>query len=189
MKQRERGAILIVEDDHKEQLLIERIFQELGVKEDVYAVDNGEEALNFVKGHGKYANRDEFPFPTFLMTDLRLPRMNGLELLLCLKRSRLIIIPTIVFTDSDDPEDIQQAYLMGANAYHVKSRDFNGLRDQVKMLHDYWMNADLPALDKAGHFLPTKREGKLGAKMRHPVVVGASEEPHLSGSQSTKSSG
>jgi len=159
------GSILIVEDNPAEQLLIKEAFEQIGVQDPIYTVNDGSEAIAFVKGQGQYADRKKFRYPTFLLTDLKMPKVNGFELLLYLKRSRLIVIPTIVFTMSDDKDDIKKAFMLGANAFHTKTHRMEGLIEQLTLIHKYWTSVQLPDVDEHGHVLPTHSHGKLGEKL------------------------
>lgn len=164
-----RGAILIVEDNPHEQLLVKTAFEELGVTDSIHVANDGEEAIAYLKGRGPFQDRQIYRFPTFLLTDLKMPRMNGFELLLFLKRSQMVIIPTIVLTMSSDQDDINKAYQLGANAFHTKPSHMEGLLEMLKRIHEYWNNLQLPDVDEAGNLKPTSNSGKLSEKMRHPV--------------------
>lgn len=164
-----KGSVLIVEDNPREQMLIKMAFEEIGIKENIYTVGDGNEAIAFLKRKGKYADCEKFVFPTFLLTDLKMPNVNGFELLMFLKRSNYTIIPTIVFSMSDDPDDIKNAYLYGANAYHVKTIGMEGLCEQLRKIYEYWTTMALPNVDEHGHFMPTNSKGKLSESVRHPV--------------------
>ena len=83
---------------------------------EVVVVEDGEEALDYLFRRSKYADRPEGN-PAVVLLDLKMPKVHGFELLLYLKRSRLIVIPTIVFTMSDDKDDIKKAFMLGANAF------------------------------------------------------------------------
>ena len=163
------GSILIVEDNRTERLLIKEAFQELGVKDAVHILDDGEDAIAFLKGKGEYSDRKKFKFPTLLVTDLRMPRVNGFELLSFIKRSHLIIIPTIVLTASCDLADIKQAYLLGVNAFHKKPENREGFLQLLKNLHDYWHDVELPEIDENGNFKPANGTHKLGLNIR-PLI-------------------
>lgn len=131
-----RNSVLIVEDNPKEQMLLKMAFEEIGVRDNIYAVDDGDDAIAFLKRKGKFADSNRFVFPTFLLTDLKMPKVNGFELLFFLKRSNFTIIPTIVFTASDHPDDIKCAYQLGANAYHVKPVGMEGLCEKLRAIYD-----------------------------------------------------
>src|SRR5690242_6687735 len=145
-----RGAILIVEDNPHEQLLIQTAFQEIGVTDSIHIVNDGEEAIAYLKGEGKYHDRQKYRFPTFLVTDLKMPKINGFELLLFLKRSHLIIVPTVVLTMSSDQDDINKAYQLGANSFHTKPNHMEGLVEMLKCVYEYWDKAQLPDIDESG---------------------------------------
>jgi CheY-like chemotaxis protein len=166
-----RGSVLIVEDNPTENMLIRSAFEDLGVTERVYAVDDGDEAIAFLRRKGKYADCEKYVFPTFLLTDLNMPRVNGFELLLFLKRSHFTIIPTIVLTMSADPDDVKCAYLFGANAYHVKTPGMEGLHEQLRRIYEYWTTLELPGTDDYGRLLATDCSGKLSERVGHPVLI------------------
>lgn len=164
-------AILIVEDNLNEQLLIKSIFEGIGVKDKIYCVTDGSDAIAYLKGEEQYSDRDKYKFPTFVLTDLNLPRVNGFELLLYVKRSQLITMPTIVLTGSSDRDDIKKAYQFGANGYHIKPGSHEKFSEVLKMLYTYWTNVELPELDKNGRLLDTDDKSGTSEKMRHPVNI------------------
>ena len=164
-----KAVILIVDDDANDQFLIKTAFREAGVHDTIYTVNDGAEAISYLKGNGKYANRDEYLFPSFVLTDLKMPKVNGFELLRFLKSNpQLIVVPTVVFTSSADRDDIKRAYLFGANAYHVKSQTLDGLCTQLKLVHQYWTSCEVPEIDQTGNLLPTDSGGKLGENIPQP---------------------
>jgi CheY-like chemotaxis protein len=166
-----RDSILIVEDNLTEQLLIRHAFEEIGVKDHIYTANDGEEAITFLKGSGQYADRDKFRFPTFMLVDLKMPKVNGLELLLYVKRTHLIIIPTIILTSSADPDDVKRAYMLGANAFHTKPMRMEDLCMILKRIYDYWNSVEMPDTDEHGNLKATNGFEKLGEKMQHPVRI------------------
>src|SRR6185369_1160286 len=162
-----RASILIVDDDHNDQFLIKAAFKNGGVIEPIHAVDDGEEAICYLKGKGPYADREKYNFPTFLLIDLKMPKVNGFELLQFLQKNpHLAVIPTIVFTSSADRNDVTNAYLLGANSYLVKSQTLEALTSQLKLLHDYWMSCEVPEIDKQGHLVVTEGGGKLSENVQ-----------------------
>lgn len=164
-----KGSLLIVEDNPTERMAIEMAFQKIGVKRNVYAVEDGDEAIAFLRRKGKYADSEKFPFPSFLITDLKMPKVNGFQLLLFLKRGNFTILPTIVFTTSDDPDDIKHAFLLGANAYHVKPVGMEAICEELREIYRYWMRVTFPKIDDNGRLLPTDGRGRLSETMGHPV--------------------
>ena len=166
---RATGSILIVDDNPNEQSFIKDAFRELGVQETIHIANDGEEAIAYLKGQGQYRDRQKFQFPTFLLTDLNMPKMNGFELLSYIKRSHFIIIPTIVWTISSDDADIQQAYLLGANAFHTKPSGREGFLQSLKKLYAYWAEVQLPDIDENGNLRRAERTGKFGLLIRPTI--------------------
>lgn len=163
------GTILLVEDEQNDQVLIENALRANGVTGLIQIVNDGHEAVAYMKGEGKYSDRALHPYPTFIITDLKMPRCDGFEVLLHLKRNpEWAIIPTVVLTASRDPDDIKKAYMLGASSYHVKPTDYKALRDLLKILHDYWMTCEVPEVDVTGKHVQTPSAGKLGARFSQP---------------------
>lgn len=159
------NTILIVEDDPNDQLLIQQAFRANGVTGALSVVADGVEAIAYLKGEGQYADREKFPYPTFIMTDLKMPRSDGFNVLEHLKGNpEWAIIPTVVFTASGDLDDIKKSYMLGASSYHIKPNNYPQLREQLKVLHDYWMTCEVPEIDITGKRLITESKGKLGER-------------------------
>jgi CheY-like chemotaxis protein len=164
-------VILVVDDDPNDQFLFKSAFKKNGVDCHVYAVGDGAEAIAYLKGEGVYADRSKFLYPTLLTIDLKMPRVNGFELLAFLKQNpNFMVVPTIVFTSSNDRNDIVNAFLLGANAYHVKPADFEDLCAQLKIVHDYWATCEVPEIDPAGNLVPTVERGKLSENIPRPLL-------------------
>ncbi|MGH7939846.1 MAG: response regulator, partial [Limisphaerales bacterium] len=122
-----KPTILIADDNANDRLLMQKAFSNIGVSEPVNVVSDGAEATEYLKGIGQYADRKRFPFPNLLFLDLKMPRMDGFEFLRYIrKHPNLMVIPTIVFTSSEDLDDIKQAYILGANSYMVKAKTLDG---------------------------------------------------------------
>jgi two-component system response regulator len=162
-------TILVVEDEEADRYFIGRAFRDNGVTGPVQFVTSGLEAIAYLMGEGKFADRTTFPYPTFIMTDLRMPGLDGLGVLEHLKHNpEWSVIPTVVFTSSSDPDDIKKSYMLGASSYHQKPADYPELRKQLKILHDYWMTCCVAAVDSTGRHLKTNSAGKLGERFPQP---------------------
>lgn len=161
-----RPVILIVEDDAEDRYLLQNAFEHVGVTDTVHTVSDGQEAIEYLSGKGQFADRHKFRFPTLLLLDLKMPRMDGLEFLGYIKHNpSLRVIPTIVFTSSDRREDIQNAYQLGANSYIVKGRTFEMICSQLKFMYAYWMRVEVPPIDQQGHLLPVPDAGESSEKL------------------------
>lgn len=154
--------ILAVDDDVRECLLVKDAFQIIDVVDPIHTVHDGAEAIDYLEGNGKFADRDQFPFPSLLLLDLKMPGMNGFEFLAYIKKNpTLTVIPTIVFSASNDVGDVKNAYLLGANAYIVKGRTFDEICSQLKFIYGFWMRVQVPPIDRQGHLLPTLPAEKI----------------------------
>jgi CheY-like chemotaxis protein len=136
----ERGlTLLLVEDDLNDVMLIRRSFDRFPSPQSgpvqLHWVTTGIEAVRYLTGEGQYADRHAYPLPAILILDLKLPRMNGFELLDWLKsHQRFADIPVLVVSSSGEPEDISKARELGAAEFLVKSAAFMTLPDSVQRL-------------------------------------------------------
>src|SRR6185369_13434003 len=116
-------------------------------------------------GEGKYADRQKFAYPTFIITDLKMPRADGFAVLEFLKGNpEWAVIPTIVLSASSDLDDIKKSYMLGASSYHLKPHSTAELENQLAVINAYWMTCQVPEVDQTGKQLRTDSEGKLGER-------------------------
>ena len=167
---RRRYRVLIVEDEPDDRFLLERVFRKvLGDQGSVHLVADGEEAIAYVRGDGKYADRKLYPFPSFILTDLNMPKVDGFGFLEFLKANPAWnVIPRIVFSSSEDDDDIRTAYLVGATVYHRKPATLERLKECAQHMVDYWITCEVPPMDETGRLLKTDRRGKLGERFGQP---------------------
>jgi CheY-like chemotaxis protein len=132
--------ILLVEDDENDVLLIQRAFKRVGLLNPLQVVRHGDDAVAYLEGTGVFADRRQYPYPAFVLLDLKLPRRAGLEVLRWVKeRSGLKRIPIVVLTSSKDDADVSSAYDLGVNSYLVKPVQFDKLIELVKSMDMYWL--------------------------------------------------
>lgn len=159
------ATILMVDDDADYLMFAERAFRQNGVNGPIHQVHDGEEAIAYMMGEGKYADRTIYEYPTFIMTDLKMPKADGFAVLQHLQGNpEWAIIPSVVFTSSSDLDDIKKSYMLGASSFHVKPHSMDQLRKHLKILHDYWMTCETPEVDRTGRQLHTDSAGKLGER-------------------------
>ncbi len=141
------NIILIIEDNPDDIFFIKRALLRAGVENPVYFLKNGEEAINYLSGKGKYGNRKEYPLPVIMLIDLKLPRVSGFELLRWIRSMEdpISLIPVVVFTTSSQPSDINKAYELGANSYIVKPFSMEALTGVFKRVELYWVTMNRPA--------------------------------------------
>src|SRR4030095_3579619 len=158
-------VILFVDDSACARALITRAFRNSGVTQPIQCVSSGEEAIAYLKGDGRHSDRSLFPYPSFIVSDLKMPHGDGFSVLEHLKSvPERSIIPTIVLSSSADVDDIKRAYMLGAVSYLVKPIEFTELERMLKRCHDYWSECEIPEVDYTGKKLKTSSAGKLGER-------------------------
>jgi CheY-like chemotaxis protein len=134
------GTILLVEDEAADSLLVRRAFEKAGVENPIQALSNGDTALSYLEGIGEYQDRKKYPLPVFILLDLKLPGMMGLQLLKWIRtRKELRLIPIVVLTNSADEIDVKSAYEAGANSYLLKPADRNEVSRVIGVIQTYWL--------------------------------------------------
>ena len=162
-------CILIIDDSPADRRLMELALRRNGVTHPIQCVSSGEEAIAYLEGEGKFSPRSHFPYPSFIITDLKMPHGDGFSVLDYLKRNlNWAIIPTIVFSGSCDPDDIKKSYLLGASSYLVKPGVFEELTRLLGVLYAYWQECEVPQVDATGRMLATFSTGKLGERFPQP---------------------
>ena len=137
--------ILMVEDNQDDEILILRELKKQNVANQITVVRDGAEALDYLFCTGSYADRDPNELPTVVMLDLKLPKIDGLEVLRRIRADeRTKCVPVVVVTSSDEDRDIAESYSRGANSYVRKPVDFNQFREAVRQLHLYWLLINEP---------------------------------------------
>jgi CheY-like chemotaxis protein len=139
--------ILLVEDEENDVHLVQRATLIGGANHTVQAVGNGNAAIRYLRGEGQYADRKKFPLPNVILTDLKMPEMDGLEFLRWLRtHPESAVIPTIVFSSSALEADVQEAYRLGANAYISKPPTLNELVEILRVIFEFWSRCQCPAM-------------------------------------------
>lgn len=131
--------ILLVEDNNEDFETTKRALRKAGLRSNLRRCEDGDEALDYLRRSGKYADPKTSPRPSIILLDLNLPGTDGREVLREIKTDkRLRTIPVIVLTTSDDERDIQYCYNSGANSYLHKQVDLTGFYTAIQRLKDYW---------------------------------------------------
>lgn len=132
--------ILIVEDNPDDELLILRALKKNNIANEVIVAHDGVEALDFLFGTGDYATRDLTIMPQVIILDLKLPKIDGLELLKRIRANELTkYVPVVVMTTSAEQKDIVDSYNLGANSYIQKPVDFSEFMQATQQLGLYWL--------------------------------------------------
>jgi two-component system response regulator len=134
------SIILLVEDNADDEALTLRALQKNNIKNEVVVAHDGVEALDYLFGTGKYSERNPNVVPQVVLLDLKLPKMDGLEVLRRLRADdRTKLLPVVILTSSNEDQDRLLGYDLGANSYVRKPVDFNQFIDAVRQLGLYWL--------------------------------------------------
>ncbi|RLT92119.1 MAG: response regulator [Ketobacter sp.] len=141
-------TILLVEDNPDDELLALRALKKSNVPNTVVVTRDGQEALDYIFGEGKFQGRDVRVLPKVVFLDLKLPKLDGLEVLRKIREDkRTKGLPVVLLTSSDEVQDMQAGYDIGVNSYINKPVDFDEFVSQVKLLGQYWLGVNcVPAL-------------------------------------------
>ncbi len=139
-------SILLVEDNPTDEKLTIRAFKKCNFSNDIVVVRDGAEALEYVFATGKYEGRDTRNCPTVILLDLKLPKVDGLEVLRQIRSdARTSILPVVILTASKEEEDVARSYKLGANAYVRKPVNFAEFAEATKTLGLFWLLLNEPA--------------------------------------------
>jgi two-component system response regulator len=137
--------ILLVEDNPDDVALTLRAFKKNNIDNEIVVARDGVEALDYLFGRGAYAGRDTANLPQIVLLDLKLPRMDGLEVLRLIRANPVTALqPVAVLTSSKEERDIVESYRLGANSYIQKPVDFSQFMEAVRQLGLYWLVLNVP---------------------------------------------
>jgi two-component system, response regulator len=134
------AMILLVEDNPQEVDLTLRALKKNNIGNTVMVMRDGVDALDFLFCTNEYADRDPHDMPRLILLDLKLPRIDGLEVLRRIREDeRTRLLPIVILTSSNEEQDMIEGYKLGANSYLRKPVDFHRFEDYVKQLGNYWL--------------------------------------------------
>ena len=145
-------GILVVEDDQNDVFFLKYAFENAGITHPIHVVEDGQQAIEFLEGRGKYGNREDYPLPCLVLLDLKLPVKMGLDVLRWIRQQpSLHTLLVVVLTSSKDPADVDEAYRLGARSFLVKPLSVGERDELAKAIKSYWLELnELPsALKKA----------------------------------------
>jgi len=145
-------TVLLVEDDLNDIFLVKRAFKTVHIQNPLQVVTDGQEAVSYLRGEGKYADRQTYPLPRLIVMDIKMPRKTGFEVLAWIKNDGHVLrrIPVVIVSYSDNPVDINRAYELGANAYMVKPMGFRAVEHLFESITHYWgLECAKPELEAA----------------------------------------
>ena len=138
-------AILLIEDNQDDEELTLRALTKNNISNEVSVVRDGQEAVDWLEGTGPYAGRDPEEVPALILLDLKLPKIDGLEVLRRLRANpRTALVPVVILTSSKEDRDRASGYQSGANSYVQKPVDLTSFVDAVRQLGMYWLMLNEP---------------------------------------------
>jgi len=138
-------SILLVEDNPDDEALAIRALRRSHITNEIVVVHDGVEALDYLFGTGIYAGRDTTVQPTVILLDLKLPRLDGIEVLRRVRADeRTRLLPIVVLTTSEEEQDLLDSYSLGCNSYVRKPVDFVQFAEAVQQLGMYWLLLNEP---------------------------------------------
>ncbi len=141
-------TILLVEDNPSDVKLTKRALEQNQITNELVVAEDGREALDYLFGAGQYACRDARDIPAVVLLDLKLPRVEGLEVLKEIRKNKFTkLLPVVILTSSSQEEDLVSSYKLGANSYIRKPVDFRQFTEAVRNLGMYWLLLNEPPPD------------------------------------------
>jgi CheY-like chemotaxis protein len=131
--------VLYVEDEENDVVLLRHAWKRAGLSNPLEIVQDGEEALDYLGGRGRYADREKYPMPCLVLLDLKLPKVPGLEVLKWIREQPSFhTLQVVVLSSSNHPADIHNAHALRANAFLTKPPNTQGLEEMAGDLADFW---------------------------------------------------
>jgi CheY-like chemotaxis protein len=132
-------TILQVEDDSNDVFLFQHAMRKAGVANPVQVASDGQQAIDYLQGTGKFADREKYPFPCLVLLDLKLPYVMGLDVLKWIRKQPGTALTVLMLTASREEADITTAYRLGANGFLTKPSEASKLYEMVKAIKDFWL--------------------------------------------------
>jgi DNA-binding response OmpR family regulator len=134
-----KNKILVVEDDENDVFFLQNAIKAAGIQIPVHVARDGRQALDYLGGVAACADREQFPLPSLILLDLKLPQLMGLDVLRWIRARPELSMPVIILSASKNEADIEAAYRLGANAYLVKPNAVGRLLEMVRAIKDFWL--------------------------------------------------
>jgi|SRR5215204_3283750 len=140
MEQRVLHTVLVIEDNSDDASLMQRAIEKAGIKGAIHIVNDGKQALEYLKGVAPFEDRKSFPVPGLVLLDLQLPEMHGLKVLEWIRsQPQFSSLVVVVFSSSNNASDVQLAYKLGCNSYLLKPATLDLLYETVGTIAAYWL--------------------------------------------------
>ena len=163
-------TILLVEDEENDVFFLQEAMKKAGVLNPIRVASDGQQAIDYFKGAGKFGNREEFPLPCLVLLDLKLPYVMGLDVLKWIRQQSEVPAMVVILSSSNEEADIATAYRWGANGYLVKPPEAGKLMDMVKSIKDFWLTQNTPPPGVAAGLTHRSRREGLGDPRQTTLV-------------------
>src|SRR6266481_325024 len=136
----QQAVFLLVEDNENDVVLVRRTMAKAKVLNPLQVVESGEKAVAYLSGEGRYSDRGQYPLPALVLLDLKLPGLDGFDVLRWIRQNRgLKALRVVVLTSSNDMRDVNLAYQLGANSFLVKPVEFETFNQIANVMSGYWL--------------------------------------------------
>ena len=140
-------SFLVAEDDENDVFFLQRAFQQAKIENPLHVVRDGQEAIDYLSGAGKFSDRSLYPLPQLFILDLKMPRMTGLDVLRWLhEQPELQCLPVLVLSSSAQRTDIESAYELGVNGFVVKPASLEKRVELAKLIGAFWLDFNVGPL-------------------------------------------
>ena len=138
---------MLAEDDENDVFFLQRAFQQAKIENPLRVVRDGQEAIDYLSGDGKFSDRNLYPLPHLIILDLKMPRKTGLDVLRWLQEQpELRCLPVLVLSSSAQRTDIERAYELGANGFVVKPASLEKRVELAKLIGAFWLDFNVGPL-------------------------------------------
>ena len=135
-----QSVVLLAEDREDDILILRKAFAQTDFLGSLFVVRDGEEAIAYLSGEDRYANRAEYPLPALLLLDLKMPRKDGFEVLAWIRQHpELVALRVIVLTSSEATADLNRAYELGASSLLTKPSQFENMVEMTEFINGFWL--------------------------------------------------
>lgn len=140
----DKEPILVADDREEDIIILQKAFKEGDIHNSLFTVRNGDEAINYLSGIGRFSDRTHYPLPVLLLLDLKMPGTDGFEVLRWIRtRPELVGMRVVVLTSSENMRDVTTAYQLGATSFLVKPLDFADTIAMAKTMTQYWLGMNV----------------------------------------------
>lgn len=168
-------TILQVEDDANDVFFLKEALRKAEVPNPVQVATDGQQAIDYLTGAGKFADREKFPMPGLILLDLKLPYVMGLDVLKWIREQAGALVPVLILSASVAESDVETAYRLGANAFLTKPSNPSHLKEMAKAIKDFWLTYNVGPSDPRPHPLLADL-----ANLRLSAMTASPLKPHRS---------